>query len=432
VSAVRDEVLGLTQALIGFDTSNPPGAETPAARFLADYLGEAGVECELVGPDPDRLNLIARLEGRGDAPSLMLLGHTDVVPAPTADWTVPPFEGRLRGGRVLGRGAADMKSELAARAVAVAELARSGERPAGDVVLVAESDEERNTAGVGMPWLIEKRPDLRCDYAINEGGGLLLELADGTRVVTITVGEKQVTSIRIRVFGRAGHASIPDRAVNPLAHASKAIDRLLDHTAAAEARPETEDALIALGAPSADGSDPIAWACLQHPVLADLLPPTTRLTVTPTGIQSYEPSNVIPPFADVICDCRAMAGQTESDIRDYVHGALGNDFGYEVDLLEPLAGGTESPVDTPLYELIAEYVDRRLGAELLPFVSAGFSDSHWVRGGYGTVAYGFAPVIYTEPAEYLRGAHGADEGIEVADLVEMTEFHLHALRTFGR
>ena len=90
-------MLGLTQALIRFDTSNPPGGETVAARFLADYLGGAGVECELVGPDPDRLNLIARVEGRGEGPSLMLLGHTDVVPAPTADWTVPPFEGVCEG-----------------------------------------------------------------------------------------------------------------------------------------------------------------------------------------------------------------------------------------------------------------------------------------------------------------------------------------------
>ena len=229
MSALRDEVLGLTQDLIRFDTSNPPGGETVAARFLADYLGGAGVECELVGPDPDRLNLIARVEGRGEGPSLMLLGHTDVVPAPTADWTVPPFEGRLRGDRVLGRGAIDMKSELAARAVAIAELARGDQPPAGDVVLIAESDEERNTAGVGMSWLIEARPDLRCDFALNEGGGLLLELADGARVVTIAVGEKQVTSLRVRVFGRAGHASVPDRADNPLAHASVVIDRLLDH-----------------------------------------------------------------------------------------------------------------------------------------------------------------------------------------------------------
>ena len=97
-----------------------------------------------------------------------------------------------------------MKGEVAARAVAFAELARSGVTPPGDVVLVAESDEEKNTADVGLSWLVRERPDVRCDLAINESGGELLELADGRRVVTISVGEKKVASLRLRFFGRAG------------------------------------------------------------------------------------------------------------------------------------------------------------------------------------------------------------------------------------
>ncbi len=155
----------------------------------------------------------------------MLMAHTDVVPAPSDGWTTAPFGGEVRDGRLYGRGAADMKGELAARAVALAELARSGQPPAGDVVLVAESDEERNTADVGMSWLVRERPDVRCDYAINEGGGSLLRLAGGRRVVTIAVGEKQVTSLRIRIRGRAGHASVPVAAENPLAHTARAIER---------------------------------------------------------------------------------------------------------------------------------------------------------------------------------------------------------------
>ncbi len=363
----------------------------------------------------------------------MLMGHTDVVPAPAANWTVPPFEGRLRGSRLIGRGALDMKSELAARAVAVAALSRSGERPNGDVVLIAESDEERNTAGVGMSWLVRERPDLRCDFALNEGGGLLLELADGRRVVTVSVGEKQVTSLRLRVFGRAGHASVPARADNPLRHAASAIERLLDHQPAATVGPATARTLSALGAPAGSDDDAIAWAGGQHPLLADLLPPMSRMTVTPTGLKTFEPSNVIPPFADVICDCRAVAGQAVSDIRRHVRGAIGDEFRYELELLEPLEGGTESPIDTPLYRVLEEYVAERLpGALLLPIVSTGFSDSHWVRSEQGTVAYGFAPLLSTDAGAYGHAAHGADESIEVADLVEMAEFHLHVLRELSR
>ncbi len=429
---LRDEAVELTRQLIRIDTSNPPGGETAAAEFLAAYLAEAGVQSELAGPDPERLNLIARIEGRGEGPSLMLMAHTDVVPAPAGDWTVAPFEGVVRDGLVVGRGAADMKGELGARAAAFAAFARTGERPAGDLVLVAEADEERNTAGVGMSWLVRERPDVRCDFAINEGGGMLLELADGRRVVTVSVGEKQVSSLRVRVHGRAGHASVPDAADNPLRHAADAVQALLGARSPTQLIPAAARALEALGAPPGDQAEAVAWARGLHPLLEDMLDPMTRMTVTPTGLRTYEPANVIPPFADVICDCRALPGQSEAEIRAHIQGALGDRFAYDVEFLEPLEGGTESPIDTPLYGAIADYVERRLpGAELLPVVTAGFTDSHWVRGAHGTVAYGFAPVFATDWRAYLDGTHGADECIETADLGEMAEFHLAVLRTFA-
>jgi len=430
---LRDEVVGLAQDLIRIDTSNPPGNETPAAELLAEYLAGAGVESELVGPDPARLNLVAQIEGSGEGPSLMLIAHTDVVPAPAADWTVGPFEGRVRDGQIIGRGAADMKNELAARAVAFAAVARSGERPAGDVVLVAEADEERNVSDVGMSWLARKRPDLRCDYALNEGGGLLLELADGRRVVDVSIGEKQVTSLRIRVFGRAGHASVPSRCDNPVRHAATAVQRLLAHRPPGRLDPSLERALSSLDAPHTDAEAAVAWAAEQHPALADLLPAMTRITVTPTGLAAGEPSNVIPPFADVICDCRALPGDTEARIREQVASALGTDIRHEIELIEPLEGGTESPTDTALYRVCERYVGERLpGATLLPVVTPGFTDSHWVRREHGTVAYGFAPVFATDPLAYLDAAHGADEALAIDDLVEMAEFHLYAIRELAR
>ncbi|MET0128216.1 MAG: M20/M25/M40 family metallo-hydrolase, partial [Solirubrobacterales bacterium] len=225
---LRDEVVELARQLIRLDTSNPPGNETPAAELLAAHLRAAGVEqLELAGPDPERLNLVARIPGAGEGPSLMLLAHTDVVPAPPEGWSVGPFEGALVDGRLVGRGAVDMKNELAARTVAFAALARSGTTPPGDVVLVAESDEERNASDVGMSWLVRERPDLRCDLALNEGGGVLLELAGGERVAPVSIGEKVVTAVRIRMLGSGGHASIPNGSDNPLGHAATAIDRLL-------------------------------------------------------------------------------------------------------------------------------------------------------------------------------------------------------------
>jgi acetylornithine deacetylase/succinyl-diaminopimelate desuccinylase-like protein len=426
-AGLEAEVLDLAQRLIRIDTSNPPGRETPAAELLSRYLSDAGAECELTGPDPDRLNLVARVAG-DDGPSLMLMAHTDVVPAPDANWTVPPFAGEIRDGLLIGRGAGDMKGELAARAVALAAVARGGRRPAGDVLLVAEADEERGTAGVGMSWLVRERPDLRCDYAINEGGGLLLELADGRRAVTIAVGEKRTTSIRLRVKGTAGHASVPAGADNAVGHAARAVELLLAHAAPTQVPEEISRALSAMGAPEGDPEAALAWASGQHPHLAETLPAMTRLTVTPTGLATHEPANVIPPFADVTCDCRALPGQTEADIRAHVEAALRDEVTYDLDLLEPIEGGTSSPVDTPLYAACVDYVATRLpGAVLLPLISPGFTDSHWVREIHDTVAYGFAPVFATEIEAYERGMHGADECIAAADLVEMTAFNLHAI-----
>ena len=427
LSALGEEAVGLAQELIRVDTSNPPGNETVAAELLARYLAEAGVAAELVGPDPARLNLVARIEGRGEGPSLALCAHTDVVPAPPEGWSVPPFAGRIEDGRLIGRGATDMKDELAARAAAFAAFARSGERPAGDVLLIAQADEENNTADVGMSWLIRERPDVAFDYSLDEGGGIVLDLADGRRLVTISVGEKLVSALRLRFHGRAGHASVPRRAVNPLGLAARATEALLGAEAPAQVVPAVARALALLGAPE-DAGAAVAWAIEQNPILADLVAAMTRLTVNPTGLRTYEPSNVIPPFADVICDCRALPGQSEDDVREHLDRALAG-IPYEMELLEPLEGGTESPTDTALYGVIEDYVGERLpGALLLPIVNAGFTDSHWIRSSRETVAYGFAPVFHTDAEAYSDAAHADDEAIAVADVAEMAEFHLRAIK----
>lgn len=426
------EALDLARDLIRLDTSNLPGNETPAAELLAAYLGEAGVEVELAGPDPDRQNLIARIPGTGDGPSLMLLAHTDVVPAPKENWTVEPFEAVLRDGHLVGRGAVDMKNELATRAAALAAFSRSGGRPSGDIVLIAESDEERNTADVGMSWLVRERPDLRCDFALNEGGGQLLELANGRRVMTVSVGEKKVTSLRLRILGRSAHASVPDRQKNSVLDAALAVERLFAHEVDPQVSDSVRRSLAAIGAPEGTDDELLEWAASQHPHLADLVPVMTRMTVTPTGLETFEPSNVMPPLAEITCDCRTLPRQDEADIRAHVAAALGDGIEYELELLEPLEGGYESPTDSRLWEVCQHYLEQRIpGATLLPLVSPGFTDSHWIRQAWGTVAYGLAPVIDTDVDVYLDSMHGADERLMVSDLEEMARFHLFVLEAFA-
>src|SRR6266540_6341415 len=213
--SLREEVTELLRGLIRIDTTNPPGNETAAAEFLRDYLQARGVECELYARVPERANLVARIPGRGDGLRVLLLSHTDVVLADASEWSADPFGGELRDGEVWGRGALDMKGQVAASAVAIASLAREGFAPAGDLVFAATADEEVGTEH-GLAWLCEAHPDaVRTDYALNEGAGDRLDL--GGRVFYVcAAGEKMTAPFVLRVRGRSGHASMPGIADNAL------------------------------------------------------------------------------------------------------------------------------------------------------------------------------------------------------------------------
>ena len=247
---LRDEATALLRDLLRVDTSNPPGRETPAALLLKEYLEASGVECELVASDPDRANLVARIPGSGGGPSLALVGHTDVVPADAQDWRHPPFSGHLdEDGYLWGRGAVDMKNETATRAVTMAVLAREGFRPRGDLLFIAEADEEDGAEPVGMIWLVKARPDLRVDYALNEGGGERLELADGRIVVPLEVGEKATLPTLVTALGEAGHASTPTAGANAVPRLAVLIQRLAEHRTEQRVLPETQAMLEELAGP---------------------------------------------------------------------------------------------------------------------------------------------------------------------------------------
>ena len=249
-TSLHEEAIELTRDLIRVDTSNPPGRETPAAMLLKSYLEAAGVECELIARDPDRANLVARIPGTGGGPSLALLGHTDVVPADAQDWAHPPFSGYVDGdGFLWGRGAADMKTETAVRAVAIAELARTGFQPRGDLIYIAEADEEDGTEEVGLIWLAGARPDVRTDLAINEGGGARWELSDGRVVYPINIGEKATLPALVTALGEAGHASTPTAGANAVPRLATLIGRLAAYRTRMRDLPETRAMLELLVGP---------------------------------------------------------------------------------------------------------------------------------------------------------------------------------------
>ena len=430
-TALRDEAVELMRDLVRVDSSNPPGRETPAALVVKAYLEANGVACELVARDPDRANLIARVPGRGTGPSLALMGHTDVVPADAVDWTHPPFDAHLDSdGYVWGRGTCDMKGELATRAVVIAHLARTGFQPSGDLLLISQADEEDGKDEVGMPWLLRERPDLRCDYAIDEGGGARLELADGRVVYTLQVGEKATLPATITALGEAGHASIPTLGRNAVPLLAELIRRLDAHRTRKRLVPAIRGMVEALGVDPDQDLDAVAAQCgALHPVFALEMEALLGITIAPTLLTGSSARNVLPGRASVGVDCRILPGDVEADLERELAEALGDGIPYEVRLDQGITGGTESPLGTPLHDAIAAAIDAHdPGAVLVPQLSTGFTDAAFIRQAFGTVAYGFWPLTVTPLDVYEGGMHNKDERIHVDDLGIATAMQIDVVR----
>jgi acetylornithine deacetylase/succinyl-diaminopimelate desuccinylase-like protein len=417
--SMRDEATELLQELLRVDTVNPPGNETRAAELLRDYLESAGVECELYAKMPERANVVARLPGRG-GPTLALLSHTDTVRADPEEWTVDPWSGELRDGEIWGRGALDMKGQVAASAVAIASLAREGFVPEGDVIFVASADEEVGE-DVGISWLCASHPDaVRAEYCVNEGGGDRLMIGGRPAYLCVTA-EKMSSPFLLRVHGRSGHASMPGIADNALVRAARLIERLTEYRPQTRVPPEADAFLRLVGT-----DDPAEL----DPPLRGIVDPMLSHSISPTIIDASKQRNVIPALCDLVCDCRLLPGETQEEAEAEIRAALGED-NYEFVWLEGV-GGTASPLDTPLWRAIESFVAaEEPGAVLAPIVCAGFTDSHFMREAFGTVCYGFFPMRAMDSELAAALIHSADERISVDDLELGTRFLVHVARTLG-
>lgn len=417
----------LCQALLRANTVNPPGNETLAAEILRGYLARSGVEAELYARVPERANLVARIKG-GDGPSLAFLCHTDTVLADPEEWDRDPWSGDLVDGEVWGRGALDMKDQVAAAAVAFASLAREGFEPAGDLLFVAVADEEvGEDPAYGLVWLVDAYPDAaRCDFAINEGGGERLVLG-GRPVYLCATAEKMTAPFKLRVHGRSGHASMPGIADNALVNAARYVEALGTLQPPRELIPEARAFFEAVlgGVPALE--DALVRAGELDPMLPPLLEPLLSCTLSPTMIDASHQRNVIPALCEVDVDCRLLPGATRGDVEPLIRAALG-DGDYELEFL-PATGGTRSALDTPLWTALEKFVgELEPGARLAPMACVGFTDSHYLREAYGAVAYGFFPMRAMDVLETSKLIHSANERVAVDDL----ELGVDFLRSVAR
>jgi acetylornithine deacetylase/succinyl-diaminopimelate desuccinylase-like protein len=413
--SLRDEVTGLLQELIRVDTVNPPGNETRAAELLQRYLGRNGVDATLVAKTPERANVVARLEG-GDGPSLLLLAHTDTVLADPAEWARDPWSGDLVGEEVWGRGALDMKGHVAAAAVAFASLAREGARPSGDIVLALTADEEVGD-DFGASWLAREHPDaVRADFGINEGGGERCVFGD--RVFYLcAVGEKATAPFKLRLHGRSGHASDPHAADNALLKAGPVLEALGRLRPPETLIPEVRAFLETVLGDVPPVEEALDRARALHPLAGQLVAPLLAATLSPTMIEASRKRNVIPGMCVVEVDCRLLPGQDRAEVDALLRAGVPGDWEIEWILAEQV-GGTRSPMDTPLWRALERWVDGvEPGARLAPIVTAGFTDSHYVRTPpVAAMVYGFFPLVAMDAQLAAALIHSFDERIAVADL----------------
>ncbi|MEM2971426.1 MAG: M20/M25/M40 family metallo-hydrolase [Candidatus Bathyarchaeia archaeon] len=429
---IEKEIVTLLSDLIRINTVNPPGNETEAAKYLAETLERDGFKCEILESAPERGNLITRLKGKGEKPSLLLLSHLDVVAANPKEWSVNPFDGLVKNGLVWGRGAVDMKSMTAMEVMVMKLLKRNGVKPKGDVILAATADEEKGgEAGAG--WLMRTHPEkFWADYVLNEGGGLAIP-ANGKNIYTIQTAEKGILWLKIKAKGSSGHSSVPNAADNAILRINKVIDKLGKHRAIITITPTVKEFLkeiakekhaiqqevsLLLENPSL-GDQILDRLAKKDKAMAEEFRAMLRMTIAPTIIHGGVKENVIPSECEAVFDCRLLPNQTPTEAIKYIENLL-MDVDMEKLEFEIIQANepSESPLNTPLYDLIANVLKEfEPNCSVAPLLLTGGTDSRFFRKA-GSICYGFQPMRADLPYdEILKMTHGVDERISIKNLI---------------
>jgi acetylornithine deacetylase/succinyl-diaminopimelate desuccinylase-like protein len=404
------------QRLIRFDTTNPPGNERDCIAYLGGLLDEAGIAWQMLGARPERANLVARVPGRGLAPSLLLHGHADVVPTEGQTWSHPPLEGRLVGGEVWGRGALDMKGGVVMMLAALLR-ARAEGGPAGDVVLAVVADEEFNGT-YGARYLVEQHPGLfeGVREAIGEDGGAGLELA-GLRFHPIVVAEKRACWLRLTLRGPGGHASRAAGDAGTVPRLGRMLAGLGGGTLAPRVIPTVERMLaeLAEALPPAQAAlvrrlpDPDALAALP-PADASYLTAVLHDTANATVLRASSKINVIPANVTVELDGRLLPGVTTEEYLAALTARMGELPGMEIlydgeTMPEPRLGA--------FYELLARILRARDPQGVpLPMLTTGATDARYFAR-LGIATYGWMPLLLPTGGGHRATLHAADERIPV-------------------
>jgi acetylornithine deacetylase/succinyl-diaminopimelate desuccinylase-like protein len=431
----------LLQALIRNECVNDgtpeSGHETRNAELLGGYLEGSGVGIEQFEPLPGRGSMVARIEGSDPtAPTLCLMGHTDVVPVNSAGWSRDPFGGELVDGEVWGRGAIDMLNVTASMAVAFRQLARSGWKPKGTLIYFGVADEEAG-GHWGAEWMCEQHWDaIRSDYVLTELGGWSNVGADGVRRVVVNTGEKGIAWRSLRVRGTPSHGSMPFGADNALVKAAEVVRRLSLYRPQAHISDVWKAQVAVMPLPDevkAGLLDPARiWSTIETlpPAAARTCHAHTHTTFSPNVVHGGQKTNIIPDLVEIEVDIRTVPGTTQADVDAHLHEALG-DLAHHVEIGRLQQNdATESPRGNSLWDALASATQVAYpGADLIPGLIVGGTDARFFRER-GVVAYGtglFSPSVTLE--SFGTRFHGNDERIDTESLGLAADFWMHIART---
>jgi acetylornithine deacetylase/succinyl-diaminopimelate desuccinylase-like protein len=425
--SIEDEALDWLQAYIKVDTINPPGNESRAVEFIAAILEAEGIPYQAAESAPGRGNLWARLEG-GDEPALIMLQHTDVVPADMKYWTTDPLSGEIRDGFLWGRGTLDMKGTGISQLATFISLHRAGVPLNRDVVLVASADEEAG-GFYGAGWLVENHPEIfaGAGLLINEGGNG--EQSDKELLFNVEVTQKVPVWLRLTAVDTPGHGSMPN--------ATSSVTRIVDALHILRENPfeprivPAVDAMFQSLSLSASPEWEEAYSNMASAIRAPgfleklqahspFLHALTRDTCSMTRFGASNKINVVPPEAWAEVDCRILPDRPSEIFVDEMREMI-KDTGVQIEVIMAFTPAV-SPTDTLLYTAIEEVTaERHPGSRVMPSVASGFTDSHFTRD-LGIPSYGFDPIVVPE-VEFSR-IHGNDERVSVEAFMRGVSDHL--------
>ena len=426
----KKEVISWLSDLIKIDTTNPPGNEEEAAKFVASILEKEGAEPELIYSDEKRANVYLKIPGEeGRKNALLLLSHLDVVPAEKDTWEHPPFSGVVKNDEIWGRGALDCKGLVVMELATMVELLRKGFKPKSDLIFLSTPDEEMG-GDYGAKFMVENHADkVKVPYMINEGGGLAFPSKKKGWVFLLNNAEKGAFWSKLEVYGTPGHGSMPkayDNALEPLA---KAILLLLKHETKITPTEDFVSQMKGIGGSFAAFILSKPWLAkifLSHPPkslkdTAPVIDAMLRMTIAPTVVEASNKTNIIPGKATLQIDVRTLPGQDRRDVEKEIEKALKGKIRYKLSPLENSFDmpGTRSEFDTILTETIKKvtksYFER---SEVVPNLVTGATDSRFFRAHFNTISYGFMPLLLDDKnKDLISRIHGRNERISVRDLL---------------